>query len=115
MHCISRCVWRGWGHAGTGMACKLVTGLAAVALFCAPLGAVPQALNEKVAGTKVRFAISFSTELSAAPLDGRAYVIVATTREPEPRFQILEDEVKSQQIFGVDVDGLAPGQDTRHL
>ena len=110
MNWFSRWVWRGWRGAGTGMACKLAIGVAAVALFCAPLGAVPQESSGKAGGAQARFAISFSAEMSAAPLDGRAYVIISTSNDPEPRFQILEDEVKSQQIFGVDVDGLRPGQ-----
>jgi hypothetical protein len=110
MSCFSRCGWLGLCHAITEMAGKLLLGLAAVVAFCAPLRAIPQASQEKAAGTQARFAISFSSELSATPFDGRAYVVISTTNDPEPRFQILEDEVKSQQIFGVDVDGLAPGQ-----
>jgi hypothetical protein len=89
---------------------NLLRNLAAVALFCAPLRATPQSTHEKAVAAQTRFAISFSSELSAAPLDGRVYVVISTTNVPEPRFQILEDEVKSQQIFGADVDGLAPGQ-----
>ncbi len=58
-----------------------------------------------------RFAISFGSDLSATPLDGRVYAIISTNNNPEPRFQIAEEEVRSQEIFGVDVDGLAPGQD----
>ena len=49
-------------------------------------------------------------KLSPTPLDGRVYVVISTTNDPEPRDQILEEEAKSQQIFGADVDGLAPGQ-----
>ena len=85
------------------------------ALLCAPAGATPQSTHEKAAAAQARFAISFSAELSAAPLDGRVYVVISTSKEPEPRFQISEDEVKSQQILGVDVDGLAPGQNCHLL
>ena len=63
------------------------------------------------AASQPRFYVSFSSDVSSTPLDGRVYVIIATTNEPEPRNQILENEVHSQQIFGIDVDGLAPGQD----
>jgi hypothetical protein len=58
-----------------------------------------------------RFAISFGRDLNATPLDGRVYVVISTKQDPEPRTQILEEEVQSQQIFGVDVEALAPGQD----
>jgi hypothetical protein len=58
-----------------------------------------------------RFGISFGRDLNATPLDGRVYVVISTKQDPEPRTQILEEEVQSQQIFGVDVEALAPGQD----
>src|SRR5580700_9991011 len=57
-----------------------------------------------------RFAISFDSHLSPTPLDGRVYVVISTKQEPEPRTQILEEEAQSQQIFGADVEALAPGQ-----
>jgi hypothetical protein len=37
-------------------------------------------------------------------------VVISTKPDPEPRTQILEEEAQSQQIFGADVDALAPGQ-----
>lgn len=55
-----------------------------------------------------RFQISFPKEVSPAPLDGRALLLISTREKPEPRFQI-NFTVHSQQAFGVDVDTLAPG------
>jgi hypothetical protein len=56
-----------------------------------------------------RFEISFSREVSAQPLDGRMYLLVSKDGSDEPRFQIgREAAFNSQQIFGVDVDGLRP-------
>ena len=83
-----------------------------IALFAASpiLLAAPQPPREKTSAAQPRFAISFDSQLSPTPLDGRVYVVISTTNDPEPRDQILEVEVKSQQIFGVDVDALAPGQ-----
>jgi len=57
----------------------------------------------------MRFEVLFSTELRQAPLDGRVLLILAKKDEKEPRFQIGEG-LDTQQIFGEDVDGLAPGQ-----
>jgi hypothetical protein len=62
------------------------------------------------AASQPRFAISFGSNLSATPVDGRVYAVISTTNSPEPRDQIVEVEVNSAQIFGADVDGLAPGQ-----
>jgi hypothetical protein len=55
-----------------------------------------------------RFEISFPKEASAAPLDGHVMLLISTSEKPEPRFQI-SFTASSQQAFGVDVDGLAPG------
>jgi hypothetical protein len=56
-----------------------------------------------------RFAISFPASASKQPLDGRLLLLISTDNAKEPRFQISED-LSTQQVFGVDVDGLKPGQ-----
>jgi len=56
----------------------------------------------------LRFAVSFTSDRSQAPLDGRMLLMLSTDDSKEPRFQIT-DTYKSQQIFGVDVESLAPG------
>jgi hypothetical protein len=84
--------------------------LAALSAHSAILRAAPQAPSTK-SSAQPRFAISFGSNLSATPLDGRVYVVISTKEDPEPRTQILEEEVQSQQIFGADVDALAPGQE----
>jgi len=55
-----------------------------------------------------RFEISFPPEMHAGPLAGRVLLLVSTREEPEPRFQINFTS-STQQAFGVDVEGLAPG------
>jgi hypothetical protein len=55
-----------------------------------------------------RFSISFSKDRSAAPIDGRLLLVLSTNPSAEPRLQV-NDTPASQMIFGVDVDGLAPG------
>jgi len=56
----------------------------------------------------VTFAVSFPAERSSAPLDGRLLLLLSTNGEAEPRFQI-GDGPATQLIFGLDVEGLAPG------
>src|SRR5712692_4700392 len=56
-----------------------------------------------------RFEISFSREMSPAPLDGHVLLLISNNDEKEPRFQISYNTTESQQVFGVDVDGLAAG------
>lgn len=56
-----------------------------------------------------RFEVALGDQFGALPVDGRVLLIISTSGDQEPRFQITEG-VKSQQVFGVDVDGLATGQ-----
>ena len=37
-------------------------------------------------------------------------LLISTDNSREPRFQINED-LNTQQVFGIDVDGLKPGQE----
>ncbi len=56
-----------------------------------------------------RFQISFPKEASATAVDGHVLLLISTNNDKEPRFQISYNTTESQQVFGVDVDGLAPG------
>jgi hypothetical protein len=56
-----------------------------------------------------RFEISFPKEMSGTPLDGHVLLLISNNPEKEPRFQISYMTPDSQQMFGVDVDGLVPG------
>ena len=56
-----------------------------------------------------RFAVSFPSAQSAEPLDGRLLLILSTDPSEEPRLQI-SNSVRTQMIFGLDVDALKPGQ-----
>jgi hypothetical protein len=94
--------------------CKFVGYLLSIAALIASsviLLAASEAPQENgKSSAQPRFAISFGRDLSPTPLDGRVYVVISTKPDPEPRTQILEEEAQSQQIFGADVDALAPGQ-----
>ena len=63
-----------------------------------------------VAAQELRFAVSFTHEVSAEPLDGRVLLMISNDPAREPRFQI-SDGAMTQLVFGIDVDGLAPGED----
>ena len=60
-------------------------------------------------GPAPRASISFAAKASAQALDGRVYLLLSTDPSDEPRMQI-NDTPKSQLIFGMDVEGLRPGQ-----
>src|SRR5712691_8015272 len=60
----------------------------------------------------LRFAISFPAARSAQPLDGRVLLFISDDGKTEPRSQSDQYRANSTRpIFGVDVDGLAPGAD----
>lgn len=59
-----------------------------------------------------RFLVSFTNEQSAAPLDGRLLLLLSSDSTAEPRLQI-ENSVRTQILFGLDVDAFKPGQSVR--
>jgi Putative esterase len=56
-----------------------------------------------------RFSITYGPDKSAAPLDGRLLVMLSTDPNDEPRKQISDSILKSQQIFGIDVENWKAG------
>jgi hypothetical protein len=74
------------------------------------LGTCISAAAEKKVAEKLRFEISFSPTLNSQALDGRLMLGLSKDDKEEPRFQLQEEEAKSQQFFAVDVEGLAPGK-----
>ena len=64
-------------------------------------------LSARPAGA-LEIAVSFPKEVSAEPLDGRVLVMISRDTASEPRAQVTAG-VRAIQVFGVDVDGLAPG------
>jgi hypothetical protein len=79
--------------------------LLAVALLAA-LTCRPAAPGK--ANVLLKFEVSFPAERSAAPLDGRILLLLSNNGSAEPRFQV-NDGAATQLVFGLDVDGLAPG------
>jgi hypothetical protein len=55
-------------------------------------------------------AVSFSDSMSSTPLDGRLILILSRDDSEEPRFQVRPG-VEAVQIFGINVDGMAPGEE----
>ena len=68
----------------------------------APLASIGPAAAPSVT---VRLAPGAAT----APIDGRLLLLISTEKTGEPRFQI-EAGPKTQQVFGIDVDGWKPGE-----
>jgi len=69
--------------------------------FAGPLRAQPAA--------SYRFSVSFTTQQSAEPLDGRLLLVLSTDPSTEPRLQI-SNSIRTQMLFGLDIDGLKPGE-----
>jgi hypothetical protein len=58
----------------------------------------------------LRFAISFPSVRSAQPVDGRVLLFVSDDGRTEPKSQSDQYRANSTRpIFGIDVDGLRPG------
>jgi hypothetical protein len=70
----------------------------------------PTAAAAAPAAAGLRFAVRFGPEIQQTPLDGRLLLLLGASADEEPRFQLSGDD-GTAQVFGVDVEGLAPGQD----
>jgi hypothetical protein len=78
--------------------------LASAALFVAATPAPGPATP------KLRFAIGVAADKATEPLDGRVLLFLSKDPGDEPRFQITDTGLKTQQVFGVDVEGFRAGQ-----
>ena len=58
----------------------------------------------------IRVEIAYPASLGAGPFDGRVLLLLSTDDTAEPRFQISDTSLDSQQVFGVDVLAWKPGQ-----
>lgn len=69
------------------------------------------ALRAEGPKARLRFALSFPASVRSDAVDGRAFVIVSKTGNPEPRFQFGKSggQYASTPFFGEDVEGLRPG------
>ena len=63
-------------------------------------------------GYQPTFQISYPETSAKGPLDGRLLLLISTSTEGEPRFQINED-LNTQQVFGLDVEGWRGRTDRR--
>ena len=90
------------------MRSKIVAGFV-LSLVLAMLGTF--AAGARDAGS-FRVAIAFPSARSAQPIDGRVLLFISDDGKTEPRTQSDQYRANSTRpIFGIDVDGLKPGQD----
>ena len=85
----------------TGKLLSLLLAASLLLVACAPA--------TDPAGSSTSFAISFTDSASSSTLDGRLLLIVSKDDDREPRFQVRPG-VDAVQIFGLNVDGMAPGE-----
>jgi len=55
-----------------------------------------------------QYTIQLPKSLYDKPLDGRLLLLLSTKPGTEPRFQV-DDDTRTQQVFGIDVEGWVPG------
>lgn len=81
--------------------------IAGAGLVVAGLCAAATAAAAGPAGPRV--SVTFDASLAAEPADGRLLLLFSTDDSAEPRFQISDTSLRTQQVFGIDVDGWKPG------
>jgi hypothetical protein len=73
----------------------------------APAGVRTGSAAQPAPGIVVRLATAAAKE----PLDGRLLLLLSKDDAREPRFQVSATSLSSAQVFGVDVNGLKPGDE----
>ncbi|HSW29852.1 MAG TPA: alpha/beta hydrolase-fold protein [Longimicrobiales bacterium] len=97
------------GNGLRGIAATTLLGLTLLAAACQSSDAGPGSDGQTA---RLSFGISFPQERSSEPLDGRVLLFISNDSTSEPRFQSDQYRANSTQpIFGIDVNGLAPGQE----
>ena len=86
------------------MRSALVRGLAVCALLAMDPGA------RVSAQPAFRVEVTYPASLGPGPFDGRLLFMISKDETGEPRFQISDTSLNSQQVFGIDVDAWRPGQ-----
>ncbi|MDH4326480.1 MAG: hypothetical protein OEW90_20270, partial [Betaproteobacteria bacterium] len=81
--------------------------LAAIMGVVAPAGSSLQPSAQSPAGITVRLGANLAKEA----VDGRLLLLFAKRDTPEPRFQVSQTSLSSAQAFGIDVDGMKPGDE----
>jgi hypothetical protein len=78
------------------------------------VAAVSAAIAAGAAGpgepTQPRVVVTYGSAQSREPLDGRLLLFLSTDASEEPRFQV-DDTLKTQQVFGIDVEGWKAGEE----
>ena len=64
----------------------------------------------RAATAPLRVLVTVPAAPGTKPLDGRLLLLLSTDERTEPRFQVSDGD-RTAQVFGVDVDGLAPGRE----
>ncbi|HVN79428.1 MAG TPA: hypothetical protein VMW38_10555 [Terriglobia bacterium] len=60
---------------------------------------------------RLHFRVIYPPAISLQPLDGRLLLFLSKDDRDEPRFQISDISLETQQVFGIDVDGWRPEQE----
>jgi hypothetical protein len=82
-------------------------GLCALIFVCMIHAKESRAATVAPKSSRLTFSVSFPAKASKKALDGRLLLLLSANDTKEPRFQISE-ELDTQQVFGLDVDGLKP-------
>ncbi len=73
--------------------------------------AVSGAAPSRAAGARIVVTYGDGLIADGGPQDGRLLLLFSTDKTAEPRFQISDTSLNSQQVFAIDVDGWKTGQE----
>lgn len=85
------------------------TAFRVICLFASTIIILSFSSLKTVSNLNVSFLVSYQSDKSDQPLDGRMLLLLSKNDEKEPRFQI-DDGPKTQLVFGLDVENLKSGE-----
>ena len=81
-----------------------------VAAIATALASMASAQAKAPLSGGLKVSVSYPASLGAGPFDGRVLLLISKDDTAEPRFQISDTGLDSQQVFGVDVNNWKPGE-----
>jgi hypothetical protein len=74
------------------------------------LGLAGAAAGRSPEGARLRVQVTYPAALGPGPFDGRLLLLLSSDASQEPRLQVSDTGLDTQQVFGIDVNGWRPGE-----
>ncbi|HXW06155.1 MAG TPA: alpha/beta hydrolase-fold protein [Vicinamibacterales bacterium] len=88
---------------------RLLSGVMAIFLVAGGLRGLPAGAAS--AQARATMVVRLGSEVGGGPFDGRLLLLISKNSTGEPRLQVSQTSYASAQVFGIDVEGMKPGDE----